>query len=118
MKEIEKKYLEYWEKRIGKESIKLDLKDLKDIVSKVFQNESDNYKQKLVYTLLKTVKNNDQKEFFNVLLKTINKPKEDYKELWKYLQKNFDIMPENIFVNFAYTIIISIMSTYGSEKNE
>ncbi|MGC9079852.1 MAG: hypothetical protein ACP5G1_03890 [Nanopusillaceae archaeon] len=118
MQENEQKFLVYWKKSVGGESLKLDLKDLKDKVSKVFQYETDNYKQKLVYNLLETVKNNDQKEFFYILLKTINKPKEDYKELWEYLQKNFDIMPENIFVNFAYTLIISIMSTYAGEKNE
>jgi hypothetical protein len=27
-------------------------------------------------------------------------------------------MPEEAFVNFAYSIILGIMATYGGEKNE
>jgi hypothetical protein len=69
--------------------------------------------------LLETVKNNDQKEFFYILLRAINKPKENFSNLWSELKENYDIMPEEAFVNFAYSIIIGIMSTYsGGEKNE
>jgi hypothetical protein len=110
----------YWQKVMGNEPLTMDLKELKKAVEYSFKNEkSDNYKQKLVYDLLETVRNNDQKEFFYILLKAINKPKDNFKELWTKLQKYYDIMPEEVFINFAYSIIIGIMTTYsGGEKNE
>jgi hypothetical protein len=100
------------------EKLTIDLKELKEAVENSFKDEkSDSYKQKLVYDLLETVRNNDQREFFYILLKTINKPKDNFKELWTKLQKYYDVMPEEAFVNFAYSIIIGIMATYsGGEK--
>jgi hypothetical protein len=104
----------YWQKVLGDKQLILDLRKLKEAVENSFQNEkSDNYKQNLVYNLLERVRNNDQKEFFYILLKAINKPKENFKELWNELQKNYDAMPEEAFVNFAYSIIIGIMATYS-----
>ncbi|MCW1310322.1 MAG: hypothetical protein OH333_00885 [Candidatus Parvarchaeota archaeon] len=108
----------YWEKVVGNESLKIDLHKLKSACATCFSEESDNYKQKLVYELLEAVRNNDQNEFFYIILKAINKPEENFKELWMALQKNYDLMPEEVFVNFAYSIIIGIMSSYGGEKNE
>jgi hypothetical protein len=103
----------YWQKVMGDKQLPLKLWKLKKVVENVFQHESDNYKQKLVYNLLERVKNNDQKEFFYILLKAINKPKENFKELWNELQKRYDVMPEEAFTNFAYSIIIGIMATYS-----
>ncbi|MCM8804507.1 MAG: hypothetical protein NC833_04580 [Candidatus Omnitrophica bacterium] len=103
----------YWQKVIGSESLKIDLKELKSAAYDVFMEESDNYKQKLVYNLLETVRSKDQNRFFYILLKAINKPKENFKELWGKLKENYDVMPEEAFVNFAYAIIIGIMSTYN-----
>jgi hypothetical protein len=111
--------LYYWQKVIGSEPLTIDIRKLKEAVEDSFKNEkSDNYKQKLVYDLLEAVRNNDQKEFFYILLKAINKPKDNFKELWTKLQKYYDVMPEEAFVNFAYSIIIGIMATYsgGEEK--
>jgi len=109
----------YWQKVVGDKPLCLDLQKIREAVINGFKNKSDNYKQKLVYNLLETIRNNDQKEFFYILLKAINKPKENYKELWGELQKTYDVMPEEAFINFAYTIIIGIMATYeGGEKNE
>lgn len=109
----------YWQKVMGNEKLKIELKDLRDAASKGFKNESDSYKQKLVYDLLETVKNNDQKQFFYILLRAINKPKENFGKLWNVLEKNYDVMPEEAFINFAYSIILGIMSTYsGGEESE
>ena len=105
----------YWERVIGNAKQDLHLKDLKEAALNSFKDESDNYKQKLVYNLLETVRNNDQKEFFYILIKAINKPNGNFKELWKKLQNNYDIMPEETFVNFAYSIILGIMATYRGE---
>jgi len=109
----------YWQKAMGDKPLPLDLLKLKNAVGDVFKHESDNYKQKLVYNLLERVRNNDQKEFFYILLKAMNKPKENFKELWAELQKSYYVMPEEVFINFAYSVIIDIMATYsGGEKNE
>jgi hypothetical protein len=106
-------YKMYWQKIVGDEQLKIDLKKVENYVRKAFEEESDNYKQKLVFNLLEAVKNNDQKTFFYLLLKSINIPKENFKEeLWKVLEEYYDIMPEEAFINFAYTIIIGIMATY------
>ncbi|MGB9677039.1 MAG: hypothetical protein ACPLZ9_00325 [Candidatus Ratteibacteria bacterium] len=105
----------YWQKVVGNKELKLNLEGLKKDVEETFANESDAYKQKLVYNLLEAVRNNDQKEFLYVLLKSINKPKENYKSLWIGLKNNYDVMPEEAFINFAYTIILGIMATYGGE---
>ena len=110
----------YWQKVIGNKQLEIDLEKLKKVTEDSFKNEkSDSYKQKLVYDLLEAVRNNEQREFFYILLKAINKPKDNFKELWTELQKYYDVMPEEAFVNFAYSIIIGIMATYsGGEKNE
>jgi len=109
----------YWQKVVGDRPISMDLRDIREAVSEGFESESPNYKQKLVYNLLETIRNNDQKEFFYILLKAINKPKKDYTRLLEQLNKNYDVMPEEAFVNFAYTVVIGIMATYdGGEKNE
>lgn len=108
-----------WKLKLGDEPEKLELWKLKNAAKNSFQHESDIYKQKLVYNLLEVAKNKDQNRFFYLLLKSINKPKENFNELWKKLKKNYDILPKEAFVDFAYSIIIGIMSTYsGGEKNE
>lgn len=108
-----------WELKVP-EKVWIIPKDLKDASMEAFKDESDNYKQKLVFDLLEAARNKDQNRFFYLLLKTINKPKErNFEKLWKELGKCYDILPEEVFVNFAYSIIIGIMSTYkGGEKNE
>ena len=116
---MDEKYVYYWQKLVGEKELRIDLEKLKNAAKIVFEKESNNYKQKLVYNLLDTVKNNDQKTFFYILLKAINKPKENFKELWNELQKSYDLLPEDVFVNLAYSIIIGIMATYsGGEQNE
>jgi len=111
-------YRYYWQRVIGDEKLRLDLEELKDAASKYFKNVSDNYKQRLVYQLLEAVKNKDQGEFFYILLKTINKPKEGSHYFSHILQKNYDTMPDEIFINFAYSIILGIMSTYSPKEDE
>lgn len=112
-------YTYYTQKVLENKKFPIELERIRDATIKVFKNQSDNYKQKLVYNLLETIKNNDQNRFFYILLKAINKPKEDFKELWKVLEKYYYIIPSDLFINFAYTIIIGIMATYkGEDKNE
>jgi len=109
----------FWIFKFGKWEEKLDLSGLKEAAKESFENESDSYKQKLVYDLLEATKNKDQNRFFYLLLKAINKPKEaKFKELWEKLNQNYDILPQEAFVNFAYSIIIGIMSTYNKGQQE
>jgi len=106
-----------WKLETTDKELKLDLKGLKDEVKNAFFNQSDSYKQRLVYDLLESAKNNDQHRFFYLLLRAINKPKEGFGKLCKKLEKNYDILPEQAFINFSYSIIIGIMATY-SNKNK
>jgi hypothetical protein len=106
----------YWQKVIGDKNIKIELQTLRKVVES-FETKPDNSKQKLVYLLLEAIRNNDQKEFFYILLKAINQPKENFSKLWEQLKNCYDIMPEEAFINFGYTIVIGIMATYKG-KNE
>jgi len=111
-------YKYYWQKVCGNEKLKLDLELLKKACEQSFRKESDNYKQKLVFKLLEAVKNNDQIHFFYTLLRAINRPDEEFKQLQKLLHQDYDVMPNEVFTNFAYTIILGIMSTYGETGGE
>ena len=107
----------FWIFKFGKWEKELNLSGLKEAAKESFENESDNYKQKLVYDLLEATKNKDQNRFFYLLLKAINKPKETrFKKLGEKLNQKYDILPQEVFVNFAYSIIIGIMSTYNTYK--
>ena len=109
----------YWEKVVGDNKLRLNLKKLKESAEKCFLSKSDNYKQKLVYSLLEHIKNNDKKMFFYTLIKTINNPNENFNELIIELEKNYDVFPDEVFINFGYSIILGIMATYArGEKNE
>ncbi|MEM4460990.1 MAG: hypothetical protein QXY70_02535 [Nanopusillaceae archaeon] len=121
MNEQKKEQTIYWQKVIGEETLKINLKEVKKAAIEAFEKESDNYKQHLVYKLLEATKNKDQNKFFYLLFRAINKPSDDFKKLIDILNKDYDIMPEEAFINLAYSIIIGIMSTYKgieSEKNE
>lgn len=104
-----------WELKIGEKSKELKLWEFKNAAKDSFISESDNYKQRLVFDLLEAVKNRDQNRFFYLLLRSINKPKENFKKLWDELEKNYDILPDEAFINLAYSIIIGIMSTYQNK---
>ena len=88
-----------------------NFKDLKKYSTKAFKEfDSNSYKQKLVYKLLSLIKVNNQNEFFNVLLRTLNsKDTDDVKELSRILK---DIYPLNEnFESVAYTIVMGIMTS-------
>ncbi|MGB9831691.1 MAG: hypothetical protein ACP5KW_12360 [Thermoproteota archaeon] len=109
----------YWQKVVENKLLRIDLEELKNATEESFRNESDNYKQKLVFNMLEAIKNNDQNRFFNILLRAINKPKKNFKQLWETLERNYDVMPNEAFINFAYTVVLGIMATYaGGEESE
>jgi len=102
----------------GKEEKEIDLEKLKNATFLAFKEQSNNAKQKLVYGLLEAAKNKDQNRFFYLLLKSANKPKENFDPLLNKLQEYHNILPEEAFVNFAYSIIVGIMSTYQYKNEE
>ncbi|MFH8120095.1 MAG: hypothetical protein QXS37_04815 [Candidatus Aenigmatarchaeota archaeon] len=119
MNEQKEKQSVYWQKVVKDDVLKISLEEVKKVTAEAFKSESNNYKQHLVYKLLETVKNNDQNKFFYLLFRAVNKPKEDFKKLWDMLNKSYDITPQEAFINFAYSIIIGIMSSYkGTESEE
>lgn len=105
-----------WEMRVDGEEKKFNIYRLEKITRESFRDVSDNYKQKLVYNLLEAAKNYDQHNFFNRLLTALNKPDEEkyggllseLSELKKYA------MPNEVFTDVAYAIILGIMSTYNN----
>ncbi len=96
-----------------------ELEGLMKKTKNVFSGESESYKQKMVFNLLNTIKSNDRKEFFCVLLKKINvkikddKKSKDAKELSEkisgYLNQIY--LPSKDFEKMAFTIILGIMSS-------
>ncbi len=86
--------------------------EIKKYTNKAFSNiGSENYRQKIVYNLLNTVKVSNQSEFFSILLRTLNaqKDNEDVKKLSGKLMEIYPLTPGN-FENVAYSIIMGIMS--------
>lgn len=105
-----------WTLKIGEKAETFKLGKIKEVAKKAFSDESDSYKQKLIFALLEATQSKDQNRFFYLLLHAINKPKEKFKELCEELEKKYDILPEEAFIILAYSIIIGIMSTYRGEK--
>ena len=84
---------------------------IKNLTTKAFSKiGSENYRQKLVYSLLNIAKANDQQEFFWTLLRALNSQKDDEaKELVKELRDIYPMTSGN-FEKLAYSIIMGIMS--------
>jgi len=86
--------------------------EIKKYTNKAFSNiGSENYRQKIVYNLLNTVKVSNQSDFFSILLRTLNaqKDNDDVKKLSGKLMEIYPLTPGN-FENVAYSIIMGIMS--------
>jgi len=77
----------YWQKVVGDKFLEMDLNKLKYATKDGFETEPDNYKQKLVYNLLETIRNGDQNKFFFILLKSINNQKKISKNYGMHLRK-------------------------------
>jgi len=80
-------------------------------VRKAFEGVSNNYRQKLVFNLLNTVKCNNQKEFFWTVLRSLN-ARSDKAEVKNVIEKIGKMYPlsSSEFEKFAYSIILGIMS--------
>ncbi|WP_424355917.1 hypothetical protein [Methanobacterium sp. MBAC-LM] len=89
-----------------------DLWKIKKCTNNAFNKiGSDSYRQKIVYKLLNAAKSSNQREFFSILLRTLNgqKSDEDVKELLNKLQEIYPLTSKS-FENVTYSIIMGIMS--------
>ena len=76
---------------------------------------SENYRQKLCYRLLNTVKSNDQKEFFWTLSRALNAIKgENSAKLAEKLNEVYPLSSQD-FEKLSYSIILGIISATGGE---
>ena len=101
-------------KEKNQKSEKRKYRQLMDDIKNVFKDVSNNYKQKLVYNLLNTVKGNNQKEFFWIILRALN-AKSDKSDVAKVSEKIKELYPlsSSEFEKVAYSIILGIMSSGG-----
>lgn len=92
-----------------------DYNEIKIYTKKAFENiGSENYRQRLIYKLLNTVKTNNQSDFFSSLLRALNSRKNDknVKRLSRKLEWLYPLSPAN-FEKVAYSIIMGIMAVGG-----
>jgi hypothetical protein len=97
---------------------RLDSEELKKIgylAGQAYIRQSDAYKQKLVYTLLNSIKTEDKDEFMSTLLRSVNAKKGDVSPFMEELEKIHDNLRTKEFSDIAHAIIIGIMSTYERE---
>lgn len=81
---------------------------------KIFESVSKNYKQKLIYNLLNTIKSNNQKEFFWIIFRLLNAnlEKPEVAGVSEKLKKMYPLNSSE-FEKVAYSIILGIMSSGG-----
>ena len=103
-----------------KSTLNLDeLEEIKKLTEEAFKGfRSENQKQKLVYKLLNAVKVNNQREFFWLLLRTLNSDlkKEVSQKLARKINEVFPVSSAD-FEKIAYSIILGII-TSGGGNNE
>ena len=80
-------------------------------VKKAFSDTSNNYRQKLVFNLLNTIRENNQKEFFWMTLRALN-ARSNESEIGKLSKEIGEMYPLNSyeFEKLAYSVILGIMS--------
>lgn len=98
------------ESKINVESEKQHLQKLQEAAKKAAEKMSENYKQKLVYSLLNALKAGDQSEFFWILLRAINDPKNDeFREFANKIKEVYG-QPAHSFEKWGYGIVLGIMA--------
>jgi len=96
----------------------LELEELVKSVRVVFSSVSQNYRQKLVYKLLNTIKTGDRNEFYWNVARVLN-ANTDNPETIKISEKllKLGILSSKDFEKVAYAVIFGIISVRGG-KNE
>jgi len=99
------------ESKINVESEKQILWRLEEAAKKAAEKMSENYKQKLVYSLLNALKAGDQSEFLWILLRAINDPKNyEFRELAEKIKEVYE-QPTYPFEKWGYVIVLGILAT-------
>jgi len=103
------------------EKINEIIDNLKKISKEGFDGISDNYKQKLVYTLLNTVRARDKYKFIDSLSRVMAaNMKSDKSDTFKKLaEKTAELqkVSDEIFMKYAYSIVLGIISSKNGEVN-
>ncbi|RLF96076.1 hypothetical protein DRN58_10030 [Thermococci archaeon] len=106
---LDEKYLEHFRE---------DLKKLRETSKNVFAEQSDSYKQKLVYCLLNTIKSGDREKFMSILFRSVNARKEKAKDFAENFGKLQNLLKTKQFEDIAYAVVLGIMSSYKETKTE
>ena len=103
------------------EKINKNVDDLKNISKEGFNEISDNYKQKLVYTLLNTVRARDRHRFIDSLSRVMaaNMKSNKSDTFKKLAEKTAELqkVSDEIFMKYAYSIVLGIISSRNKETN-
>lgn len=97
--------------------VDIKLERLRDSARNAFSEQSDSYKQKLIYSLLNTINASDKEKFQWLILRVANSKKADAKEFVEILSEFQSKIKTKEFEDIAYAIVMGIMSSY-SEKEE
>lgn len=94
------------------------LKKIINMAKEVGKDMNPNYKRKLVYSLLNSIKAHDQEEFLWILLRALNDPKnENFLNLAKKIECIHNINPQ-IFEKWGYAVVLGIMSSSNVSEVE
>lgn len=100
-----------------------NINKIKNHTKESYDGLSRNYKQKLLYNLLATVKNNDRYKFLNILFTNLNAMSKDgaQKSLVDDLMTKYENIQGPSFETYAYAIIAGILASNDdsgtSQKN-
>jgi hypothetical protein len=86
-----------------------------------FKDTSENYRQKLIYTLLNSIKSQDRGRFLQTLLRATNSGTRDNIEGQGFVAtmcQSYELWSEALFERCAYAIILGIMSANNSINND
>lgn len=90
-----------------------NINKIKNNAKKAYDNRSSNYKQKLLYSLLAAIKNNDRNKFLNILFTNLNAMSKDVmqKSLADDLMTEYEHIRGPHFETYAYAIIAGILAS-------
>jgi len=92
------------------------LKSIAESAKNAFLEQSDNYKQKLVYNLLNTINASDYEKFQWMVLRAANSSRRGAKDFVDSL-KEFQVeMKTKKFEDIAYAVVMGIMSSYSKKE--
>lgn len=107
------------EEKVMNEDVLNKMEIIRKNMPAIFAEDSESYRQKLVYNLLNIIRSGNMQQFLWTLLRHLNAKRESSEakevigavnELYGYSSKFFE--------KWAYSVIMGIMETKSSEKKE